>query len=497
MAISSIIEFLESKNVLILGATGFVGKVFLEKILRVQPDVGAIFTVIRANDLQSAQEKLHKQVIRTELFKPLRERYEGHYEGFIARKLVPVFGDVASENLGIEESIREQLWAKIDIVVNIAATTTFYERYDVAMNVNTLGAINVVNFCKRCCKLQVLCHVSTAYVNVGRTGIITEEVHRMGERLSINSVSMAPWEIESECNLIRKTLDELKGSSDINSVKEKKERHRMKELGIERARMFGWPNAYVFTKAMGEMVVDEMRENIPTVIIRPSIIESTLAEPIPGWMEGNRMIDPLIIGYGKGQISSFLADPNLIIDVVPVDMVVNGMISSIARHASEPDLFVYHLASSVANTLYYDIGVDAAYRYFSLHPCTSKNGNVVKVKEPYVLKSMDSFRRYMMLYYKVPIKLLGMVDILLCGLLRKQYNYLLRKYKFVMNLAELYEPFIFFKGMFDNSNTECLWKELSKEDKKYFNFDVKCINWKSYTFNVHIPGLMKHVGVSY
>eukprot|EP01018_Ginkgo_biloba_P004728 Gb_38743 [translate_table: standard] len=496
-----IVDFLKNKNVLILGATGFLGKVFLEKILRVQPDVGAIFTLIRANDLQSAQAKLQKEVIFTELFKLLRERYSGHYEEFMAKKIVSVVGDVASENLGIEKSIREQLWAKVDIVVNIAATTTFYERYDVAMNVNTLGAINVVKFCKSCSKLPVLCHVSTGirnspYVNIGRTGIIAEKVHRMGERLSINAVSMARWEIESECTLIRKTLNELKSSSDINWVKEKKEKLGMKQLGLQRARNFGWPNVYVFTKAMGEMMVDELREDIPTVIIRPSIIESSLAEPFPGWMQGNRMVDPLFIGYGKGTISTFLADRNLIVDVVPVDMVANAMISSIARHASEPGLFVYHLASSVANTLFYNVGVDAAYNYFLLHPRTTKTGNLIEVKKPYVLETMDSFRRYMTLYYKIPIESLGMVDKLLCGLFRQQYNRLLQKYTFVMNLAELYEPFVFFKGLFDNSNTERLWNELSKEDQKCFNFDVKCIDWKYYFFYVHIPGLMKYVGGS-
>lgn len=51
---------------------------------------------------------------------------------------------------------------------------------------------------------------------------------------------------------------------------------------------FGWPNAYVFTKAVGEMMVDYLRKDIPTVIIRPTIIESSLKEPFPGWMEGNR-----------------------------------------------------------------------------------------------------------------------------------------------------------------------------------------------------------------
>lgn len=34
-------------------------------------------------------------------------------------------------------------------------------RYDVALGLNTFGAINVLNFAKKCSKLKVLLHVST------------------------------------------------------------------------------------------------------------------------------------------------------------------------------------------------------------------------------------------------------------------------------------------------------------------------------------------------
>jgi fatty acyl-CoA reductase len=56
-----------------------------------------------------------------------------------------------------------------------------------------------------------------------------------------------------------------------------------------RARMFGWPNTYVFTKAMGEMLlVHYNRDTVPLVIIRPTMITSTYQEPFPGWIEGVR-----------------------------------------------------------------------------------------------------------------------------------------------------------------------------------------------------------------
>lgn len=61
-------------------------------------------------------------------------------------------------------------------------------------------------------------------------------------------------------------------------------------LFLIRAQEYGWQDTYVFTKAMGEMMIDEMREDVPVVIVRPSVIESTFSEPFPGWMEGNRYL---------------------------------------------------------------------------------------------------------------------------------------------------------------------------------------------------------------
>ena len=45
-------------------------------------------------------------------------------------KLVVVPGDITYENMGVKDSyLREEMWKDIDIIVNSAATTDFYERY--------------------------------------------------------------------------------------------------------------------------------------------------------------------------------------------------------------------------------------------------------------------------------------------------------------------------------------------------------------------------------
>jgi len=44
----------------------------------------------------------------------------------------------------------------------------------------------------------------------------------------------------------------------------------------------------VFTKALAEMLVERLKENLSVVILRPAIVTSTLREPFPGWVEGVR-----------------------------------------------------------------------------------------------------------------------------------------------------------------------------------------------------------------
>ncbi len=99
------------------------------------------------------------------------------------------------------------------------------------------------------------------------------------------------------------------------------------EAGRARAGSVGWPDAYAYTKALGEQALTEMKGNVPVNIVRPSIIESALAEPFPGWIRGFRMAEPVIISYARGLLKQFPGVPEGTIDVIPVDIVVAAIIA--------------------------------------------------------------------------------------------------------------------------------------------------------------------------
>ncbi|XP_064940893.1 fatty acyl-CoA reductase 1-like [Musa acuminata AAA Group] len=482
-----IVKFFKNKSILVTGSTGFLAKIFVEKVLRVQPEVKKLFLLVRAGDAASANRRVQTEILEKDLFKVLKDKHGDGFHSFVASKLVPLAGDIVQEDLGIHDSdLRRNLWKEVEVVVNVAATTNFDERYDVALGINVLGAKHILEFAKRCVRLQMLLHVSTAYVAGVQSGLILEKKFLMGETLTGDSY----LDIEAELSLADKKKRELRAED----ATEEAEKLAMKELGINRAKLFGWPNTYVFTKAMGEMLLGHSRGDLPMVILRPTIITSVQSDPLPGWVEGTRTIDSVIIGYAKGKITCFFGDLDVIMDVVPGDMVVNAMMATMAAHSKQQAEFIYHMGSSVRNPVTYATLEHCHFRYFLANPRVGRDGSVMPTKRLSFIKSMVRFRVFMTLRYKLPLEVMHLFNLLSCGRIARGYNELNRKYKYVMYLVELYKPYAYFDGCFDDLNMERLRMAMKKDDAeaKMFDFDPKHIDWEAYFSSIHIPGVMKY-----
>ncbi|XP_020214058.1 fatty acyl-CoA reductase 3 [Cajanus cajan] len=491
MELGSILHFLQDKTILVTGATGFLAKVLLEKILRVQPNVKQLYLLLRAADAKSATHRLNNEIIGKDLFRLLKEKLGANFNSFVSTKLTLVPGDISREDLGLEDSIlREQIYDQTDVIINLAATTNFDERYDISLGLNTFGVKYVINFAKKCTKLEVLVHVSTAYVcgEGEREELILEKPYHLGD--SLNGV--CGLDIYEEEKVVRDKLSELRqlGASE-SEIKEV-----MKDLGISRAKLYGWPNTYVFTKAMGEMLVEQLKGNLSVVIIRPTIVTSTFKEPFPGWAEGVRTIDSLAVAYGKGKLTCFLGDLKAIVDVIPADMVVNAILVATVAHAKHPsDDVIYHVGSSVRRPVRYSNLQDYGLRYFTAKPWINKDGRPVKVGKVTVLSDMDSFRRYMFIRYLLMLKGLELVNTAFCQYFQGTYLDLNRKIQIVMRLVDLYKPYLFFKSAFDDLNTEKLRMAArqGRVETDAFYFDPQLIDWDDYFLNIHLPGVVKYI----
>ncbi|KAG6763072.1 hypothetical protein POTOM_033604 [Populus tomentosa] len=484
MEFGSVVQFLEDKTILITGATGFLAKILLEKILRVQPKVKKIYLLLRAADAKSASQRLQNEVIGKDLFRILKEKWGENLNSIVTKKIVLVPGDISHEDdLGVKDSnLREEMWSQLDVVVNLAATTNFDEGYDVALGINTMGAKHVLCFAKKCVRLKVLVHVSTGE----RAGLILETPYGVGDTLN----GVCGLDIDEEKKLVDQKLNELQAEgATADAIKD-----AMKDMGMERAKVYGWPNTCVFTKAMGEMLVGHLKEDLSVVIIRPTIVTSTYKEPFPGWVEGVRTIDSLAVGYGKGRLTCFLGDITGIVDVIPADMVVNAIIVAMVAHANRPsENAIYQVGSSVRNPMRYTNLQDCGFNYFTNKPWIGKDGRPVKVGRVKVLSSRASFHRYMAIRYLLLLKGLELANTAFCHFFEDKYSDLNRKIKFVMKLVELYRPYLFFRGVFDDLNTEKLRMAARENNLEtdMFYFDPKTIDWEDYLTNIHFPGVLR------
>src|SRR5207249_11369953 len=155
---------------------------------------------------------------------------------------------------------------------------------------------------------------------------------------------------------------------------------RLVQYGRARAQSLGWPDAYTFTKALGERAVEELaaEHGFPLAVVRPSIIESALERPSPGWIEGFKMAEPVILAYGRGAIPEFPAIPDGVMDVIPVDLVVNAMVAVAARPPKGKPEY-YHVCSGSRNPLSFRLLSELVRDYFERHPLPERGRGEVRV----------------------------------------------------------------------------------------------------------------------
>ncbi|CAK8576344.1 unnamed protein product [Lathyrus sativus] len=485
-------DFFKGKTILVTGATGFLAKVFIEKILRTQPEIKKLYLLLRASNLDLAERRLQNEVFEIDLFRVLRGELGGDFNSFISNKVVAVAGDVAIQNFGIkDQKLKNEIFDEIDVLVHSAASTKFDERFDISMGVNTKGALHALNIAKNCRKLKAFVHMSTAYVCGDakyEDGIVREKAFEMGQSLRGTS----KLDIHTEMNLLDNKIAELQAmNTDENTMK-----FALKDYGMERANLHGWPNTYVFTKAMGEMLLMHHKDNVPLIIIRPTMVTSTIKDPFPGWIEGLRTIDSVIYSYGQGKLKAFAGNPKTIIDAIPADMVINCAITTILTHSNQsPKNFIYHVSSSLRNPLKYCDIRNICYHYFMKSPCINQNGKPIVISNGTLVNSFAAFNIYIKFTHVLPLKVLSLVNKICHNRFQDVYNKKSRKIRMMHRLAILYKPYVYFKYVFDDTNTEIL-RTVPKDDPKMnnveLNFDPTSFDWIEYMMNAHIPGLVKY-----
>jgi long-chain acyl-CoA synthetase len=363
---------LAGKRFVVIGGTGFLGKVWLALVLDKYPEIGHLYLLVRSRKDQTSEERFWASIAPSEVLRPLREKHGAGWENFFREKITPINGDVSIANCGVDADSL----GHIDAVVNVSGVVDFSPPLDEALDVNAFGVQNLVSLARKLGDLPVL-HTSTCYVAGNRTGQVDEVDPREFPFPRADELDRSQWDPSreiAECmdlvkmarhrvdDAFRQTrfLDEARANlehrnepstgrvleEEIQRVRRKFVEKQLVEAGTERAVFWGWPNIYTYTKAIGEQIL--AHSGLRFTIVRPAIIESSIRFPFPGWNEGINTSAPLIYAVVNG-LGQLPVGEHTMLDVIPVDQVASGMVLALAALLEDSHKAVYQCGTSDLN----------------------------------------------------------------------------------------------------------------------------------------------------
>jgi alcohol-forming fatty acyl-CoA reductase len=515
-------EALSGRRIAVTGATGFLGTALSERLLRSVP--GCEVALLVRPGRRGAADRVRREVLRNNCFDRLRGELGDGFEAEIGRRLLVMAGDVGVDGLGLDPA-GEELLSTCDIVIHSAATVSFDSPLDSAVETNLLGPVRVAATLRRLHDaagpsdrpLPHLVAVSTAYVAGSRRGRAPEATladtpwsTTVAWRPEVDAARRARADVDAEsrdpkmlARFHRQARSELGAAGSpllgakTEKVREDWVKDRMVELGKARAQGLGWPDAYAFTKALGERALLETRGDLPVTIVRPSIIESSLSEPVPGWIRGFRMADPVIISYAKGLLREFPGVPEGIIDVIPVDLVVSAILAVAAR-GPLPDPDVVHAASGARNPLRYRQLVDLVRTWFIEHPLADGRDQPITVPE-WSFPGRHRVQRQL----RQATRALSTAERALQSLplrgrqadLSARLEERREEAERALSYVELYGAYAETEAIFSVDRLLDLYASLPAGDQQEFGFDPAIIDWAHFCHNVYLPSVIAHARV--
>ena len=505
-------EALAGKRIALTGATGFLGTALVEKLLRSVPDCEMVLLVRPGR--RGAAERIRREVLRNDAFDRLRAIHGA--DGFrdeTQQRLQAVAADISIDGLGCDAEGRDLL-AGCDIVIHAAAAVAFDNPFDLAVETNLLGPIRLVELLADIGITPHLVSVSTAYVAGNRRGFAPEQLLAdshfavdMDWRAEAVSARRARDMTEDESRtperlekFAKEAAAEL-GAAGTAALSAKREqirqrwiRTRLVDVGRARSASLGFPDSYGLTKALAEAALVEMRGNVPLTIVRPSIIESALAEPFPGWIRGFRMAEPIIISYARGLLQDFPGAPEGALDVIPVDQVAAAVCAVAADGPSadgQPN--VVQVASSEVNPFRFEDLHDWSHAWFSKNPVyDERNQPIAPPQWSYpsrkrVQNRLERAKRTLLVGEKVlsalPVR--GEKADIAADFAEKRA--LVER---ALSYVELYSGYVECQATFGIGELLALHESLSPDDRANFDFDPRRIDWHTYLTDVHLPSVI-------
>ena len=516
----SVRKALGGKHVMLIGVTGFIGKVWLANTLMDLPEIGKLYLLIRGQKANPAEMRFEKMMEESPVFDPLFEKYGDRLGALLAEKIEVVEGDVSQSGLGVDADTAARLRRDLDLIINSSGLTDFNPDLRDALAVNVDSAFHLIEFI-RASDHAALLHLSTCYVAGQRDGRVGERVRR-----NYTPAGLEHFDAEKEWRRLHELAEAAEAKADSPEVVEElkkqalEKEHAAKDLGgqaleiqirknrerwlkkylqeeaVRRAQELGWPNTYTFTKSLAESLIAKQigknDDGLPIAIVRPAIVETSVAKPFRGWNEGINTSAALsyLLGTAFRQLPS---NERKRLDIIPVDAVCAGMTligAALVERRHDP---LYQLATSVTNSCDMGRSIELTSLAHRRHYRAQEGLEYwLRLRMDAIPVSKQRYKRMSAPAQRMIVKSIQRAMSPLPSVMTKPLAKTERMLERVEKLIALFEPFILHNEHdFVADNVEKLSQALVPEEKEVFGYDTASLDWWEYWIDVHIPALRR------
>ncbi|XP_041977375.1 putative fatty acyl-CoA reductase CG5065 [Aricia agestis] len=442
---SEVNEWYRGRNVLVTGSSGLMGKVLIEKLLYSVPDIGCVYALVRSKRGKSPEARI-EDMWKLPMFSRIREE-----KPHVMKKLVPIPGDLAYDNLDIDNALLETIYDEVSVVFHFAASLRLEAPLKEGIEMNTKGTLRILNLAKNIKNLAAFVHLSTAfcYPDYDR---LAEKVHDPPANPH-DILQAASWLKEDQLNVLAPTI------------------------------MGKHPNSYTYSKRLAEGLVRECYPEMPCVVVRPSIVTPSYKEPIEGWVDNLNGPVGLMVGAGKGVIRTMHCYGYYHAEVIPVDRAINAIIvipfytdKKIDKPSEIP---VFNLTTGDDRSITWkevlDVGKATVRKYPFEGPLWYPDGNIRHNK---LIHEICVF-----FYHILPAYL---IDFLL--LIFGQKRFMVRIQNRITVGLQVLQYFTTREWWFDTHNFKALSKHLNSKDQELFPLDLNEIDLVPYIETCMIGG---------
>jgi HAD superfamily hydrolase (TIGR01490 family) len=496
-------DLLAGQKIVLTGATGFIGEQLLWKILTELPDTTPA-VLVRRKGSASARDRV-ASLLKKDIFGAVCDAAGGP-EMLLDTRIQVIEGDLP----GVPP-----LPSDLDVVVHCAGDVSFDPPIDQAFTTNVVGTQALLERMLQACsdgdgnllKVPHYVHISTAYTAGRRRGAIPEGPHEhtvdpaaeTAAGLGMRDLIEAESRTSAQLTRLRKEAErEHRAAGFLTTAADTERRRRewvqseLVHAGTERARSLGWTDVYTFTKALGERVVAEIGRPIRVSVVRPAIVESSWRHPYPGWIEGFKMAEPLILAYGRGELPEFPASPDSVLDIVPCDHVVNAILAVCATAPLPGEAAYYHVSSGARNPLTFRDMYGHIRDYFTEHPFEGGDRGTARLPQ-WQFPGAASVERLLSTSERAH----WMADRALARAPRSARARAIAagldrtrgRLDFLRRYLSLYNEYAQSELHFVDDNTLALTRSLHPDDQPLFAFDTAVYDWATYVTEVHCPAI--------